>query len=82
MTDRVHSRLIIWNFLVTILAAFILTFFLTASQAALFVIAAFFLTLVFSYGVRIMVGRPLGEIAPPSRKLASGNFDQRLPTNG
>jgi two-component system phosphate regulon sensor histidine kinase PhoR len=82
MTFRVHSRLIVWNLLITVLASFVLTFFLRASQVALIVAAAVVLTFIFSYGVRILVGAPLHEIAVASRKLAAGNLEQRLPITG
>ena len=82
MTFRVHSRLIVWNLLITILVAFILTFFLSASQVALVVVVAIVLTVTFSYGVRVLVAKPLHEIALASRKLASGDLEQRLPITG
>jgi two-component system phosphate regulon sensor histidine kinase PhoR len=82
MTFRLHSRLITWNLLITVLVAFLLSFFLGPSQLALVVVAAIVLTFIFSYGVRVLVGRPLHEIAAASRKLASGDLDQRLPITG
>src|SRR5262245_11402812 len=82
MTFRLHSRLVVWNLLITVLASFLLTFFLSASQLTLVVLAAFVLTLTFGYGVRALVVRPLHEVAMASRKLASGNLDQRLPITG
>jgi two-component system, OmpR family, phosphate regulon sensor histidine kinase PhoR len=82
MSSRLHSRLITWNLLVIVLAGFILSLFLSASQVVMVVLAAVVLTLVFSYGVRILVGRPLHEIAEAARKLASGDLDQRLPITG
>src|SRR5262245_36249122 len=82
MTFRLHSRLITWNLLITVLVSFILSFFLRSSQLALVILSAIILTLIFSYGVRVLVGRPLHEIAAASRKLASGDLDQRLPITG
>src|SRR5258706_348538 len=82
MTFRLHSRLITWNLLVTVLAAFILSLFLTASQVALVTAAAIVLTLTFSYGVRILIGRPLHDVAAASRRLAAGDLNQRLPITG
>src|SRR5262244_1617998 len=40
------------------------------------------LTFVFSYGVHVVISRPLHEISVASRKLAAGNLDQRLPITG
>src|SRR5437016_247315 len=82
MPFRLHSRLIAWNFLVSILVFFILAFFLNFSELVTAILAAAGLTLIFSYGVRILIGRPLHEIAEASRKLAAGNLEQRLPITG
>jgi two-component system phosphate regulon sensor histidine kinase PhoR len=82
MTFRLHSRLIAWNLLVSILAGFLLSFFLSPSQVVLVIAAAAVLTFVFSYGVRVLVQHPLHEIAAASRKLAAGDLDQRLPITG
>src|SRR5436190_14104337 len=82
MAFQLHSRLILWNFLITFLLSFFLAFVLSASQLAVVIIAAIGLTLIFSYGVRILVARPLHEIAVLSRKLAAGDLDQRLPSTG
>jgi two-component system phosphate regulon sensor histidine kinase PhoR len=82
MTFRVQSRLIVWNLLVLVLVFLFLTFFLTPSQLATVVISAVALTFLFSYGVRIVVARPLHEIAVASQKLASGDLEQRLPITG
>src|SRR5262249_43513640 len=82
VTFRLHSRLITWNLLITGLAAFILSFFMRPAQWALVIASAVALTFTFGYGVRVLVGRPLHEIAAASRKLASGNLDQRLPITG
>ena len=82
MTFRLHSRLITWNLLVTVLAGFILSFVFAPQQLLLVIASAIVLTLIFSYGVRVLVGRPLHEIATASRRLASGDLDQRLPITG
>src|SRR5262245_20740384 len=82
MSLQIHSRLIVWNLLVTLLICFLLTFFLSPSQVALIAVAAVALTLTFSSGVCILVSRPLHEVAEASRKLASGNLEQRLPITG
>ena len=82
MSLQIHSRLIVWNLLITFLVCFLLTFFLSPSQVALVAAAAVALTLTFSYGVRILVSRPLHEVAEAARKLASGNLEQRLPITG
>jgi two-component system phosphate regulon sensor histidine kinase PhoR len=82
VTYRLHSRLVVWNLLIIILASFVLTFFLRASQLALVILSAVALTLIFSYGVRVLVVGPLHDIAVASRKLASGDLDQRLPITG
>ena len=49
----------------------------TAFVASIAILAAAGLTLIFSYGVRILIARPLHEIAEASRKLAAGNLEQR-----
>jgi PAS domain S-box-containing protein len=82
MAMRLHSRLIVWNFLLIFLVSFILAFFLTASQLALMIVVAVAFTFIFSYGVRVLISRPLQEISVGAKKLASGNFDQRLPIAG
>src|SRR5215471_12828268 len=82
MTFRLHSRLIAWNLLIIVLVSFILTFLISARQLVFLILIAVGLTLVFSYGVRVLVARPLHEIAVASRKLASGDLDQRLPITG
>jgi two-component system phosphate regulon sensor histidine kinase PhoR len=79
---RLHSRLIAWNLLLIFLVSFVLAFYLTASQLALVIVIAVVFTFVFSYGVRVLISRPLREIATVSRKLAAGNLDQRLPITG
>src|SRR5687767_13710328 len=82
MAFRLHSRLIAWNVLIIILVTFVLSSFFRFSELVLVVVAAIGLTLIFSYGVRILVTRPLHDIADASRKLASGDLDQRLPITG
>ncbi len=79
MTFRLHSRLIVWNILIIVLVSFLLAFVLPPSQLTLIVAASIVLTFVFSYGVRVLIGRPLHEIAVASQKLASGDLEQRLP---
>jgi two-component system, OmpR family, phosphate regulon sensor histidine kinase PhoR len=82
MTFRLHSRLIVWNILIIVLVSFLLAFVLPPSQLTLIVAASIVLTFVFSYGVRVLIGRPLHEIAVASQKLASGDLEQRLPITG
>jgi two-component system phosphate regulon sensor histidine kinase PhoR len=79
---RLHSRFIAWNLLLIFLVSFVLAFYLTASQLALVIVIAVVFTFVFSYGVRVLISRPLREIATVSKKLAAGNLDQRLPITG
>ena len=79
---RLHSRLIAWNVLLILLVSFVLAFYLTSSQLALVIVIAVVFTFVFGYGVRVLISRPLREIATVSRKLAAGNLDQRLPITG
>jgi len=52
------------------------------SQLALAIFIAVGLTVVFGYVVRGLISRPLREIAAASKKLASGNLEQRLPITG
>ncbi len=82
MALRLHSRLIIWNFLLIFLVSFILAFFLSASQLALMIVVTVAFTFIFSYGVRVLISRPLQEISAVSRKLAAGHLEQRLPIAG
>src|SRR5262249_44205858 len=82
MALRLHSRLIVWNFLLIFLVSFILAFFLTPSQLASMIIIAVAFTIIFGYGVRILISRPLQEMSIVSRKLAAGNLDLRLPITG
>jgi two-component system, OmpR family, phosphate regulon sensor histidine kinase PhoR len=64
------------------LISFVLAFFLTASQLTLMIVVAVAFTFIFSYGVRVLISRPLQEISHVSRKLAAGNLDHRLPIAG
>src|SRR5215471_9995317 len=82
MALRLHSRLIVWSLLLIVLITFLLSFFLSASQLVLVVVIGVLLTFVFSYGVHVVISRPLHEISVASRKLAAGNLDQRLPITG
>jgi two-component system, OmpR family, phosphate regulon sensor histidine kinase PhoR len=82
MALRLHSRLIVWNLLLIVLVTFILSSFLSASQLVLVVVIGVLLTLIFIYGVHLIISRPLHEISVASRKLAAGNLDQRLPITG
>lgn len=82
MAFRLHARLIAWNLLLILIVSFILAFYLSASQLALVIVVAVGLTFSFSYGVRILVSRPLHEISVVSRKLAAGNLEHRLPITG
>jgi len=71
--------LITWNLLIIILVAFILAFYVSGLDLLIAVTSAVGLTLIFGYGVRVLVSRPLHELAVASRKLAAGDLDQRLP---
>ena len=82
MALRLHSRLIVWNLLLIVLVTFLLSLFLSASQLVLVVVIGVLLTLIFTYGVQVVISRPLHEISVASRKLAAGNLDQRLPITG
>src|SRR5262249_316112 len=82
MALRLHSRLIVWNLLLIVLVTFFLSFFLSASQLVLVVVIGLLFTFIFSYGVQVVIQRPLHEISVGSRKLAAGNLDQRLPITG
>jgi len=82
MALRLHSRLIVWNLLLIVLVTFLLSFFLSASQLVLVVVIGLLFTFIFSYGVHVVIQRPLHEISVGSRKLAAGNLDQRLPITG
>jgi two-component system phosphate regulon sensor histidine kinase PhoR len=82
MALRLHSRLIVWNLLLIVLVTFLFSFFLSASQLVLVVVIGLLFTFIFSYGVRVVISRPLHEISVGSRKLAGGNLDQRLPITG
>src|SRR3989442_7193173 len=82
MALRLHSRLVVWNLLLVSLASFIFSSFLTASQLAFMIVLAVTATFIFTYGVHVLVLRPLHRISLVSRKLASGNLDERLPIAG
>jgi len=82
MALRLQSRLVLWNLFLVSLASIILSFFLTASQLALMLVVAVAATFIFTYGVHVLVLRPLHRISLVSRKLASGNLDERLPIAG
>src|SRR5215510_11087953 len=82
MALRLHSRLIVWSLFLIVLITFLLSSFLSASQLVLVVVIGVLLTFVFSYGVHVLISRPLHEISVASKKLAAGNLDQRLPITG
>jgi two-component system phosphate regulon sensor histidine kinase PhoR len=82
MTFRIHSRLIAWNLLIIFFISFILAFFLSASQLALVILVAAGLTFTFSYGVRVLISRPLHQVSVVSRELAAGHLEHRLPITG
>jgi len=82
MTFRIHSRLIAWNLLVVSVVSFILAFFLSPSQLALVILVAASLTFTFSYGVRVLISRPLHHVSVVSRELAAGHLEHRLPITG
>src|SRR5262245_5795169 len=82
MTFRLHARLITWNLLIIILVSFILAFYVSGLDLLIAVTSAVGLTFVFGYGVRVLVSRPLHEVAVASQKLAAGDLDQRLPITG
>src|SRR5712691_794289 len=82
MALRLQSRLILWNLLLILFISFIAAFFLSSSQLAFMVVIAVCLTALFSYGVHVLILRPLQEISIVSRKLAAGNLNQRLPIAG
>src|SRR5262245_32708453 len=82
MALRLHSRLIVWNLLLITLVTFILSLFLGFSELALVVVIGVGFTFIFSYGVNVLISRPLHEISLVSRKLAAGSLDQRLPITG
>jgi two-component system phosphate regulon sensor histidine kinase PhoR len=82
MAFRLHSRLIAWNLLFVFAISFVLAFFLTSADLALFIVAAVGLTFTFGYGVRLIIARPLHRLSVASRKLAAGHLEQRLPITG
>jgi two-component system, OmpR family, phosphate regulon sensor histidine kinase PhoR len=82
MALRLQSRLILWNLLLVFFISAGLAFFLTSSQLALTIVVAVVLTFIFSYGVHLLIVRPLREIFLVSRKFADGHLDARLPITG
>src|SRR5713226_2586493 len=82
MALRLQSRLILWNLLLIFFISFGSAFFLSSSQLALTIIVAVAFTFIFSYGVHVLILRPLREISVVSRKLAAGNLEERLPLTG
>jgi two-component system, OmpR family, phosphate regulon sensor histidine kinase PhoR len=82
MALRLHSRLIVWNLLLVFLVSFVLSLFLSVSQLVFVVLIGVAFTLIFGYGVNILISRPLKDISIRSRSLAAGNLDQRLPITG
>src|SRR5437660_1559809 len=82
MALRLQSRLIFWNLLLIFFISFGSAFFLSSSQLAFAIVVAVTFTFIFSYGVHVLILRPLHEISVVSRKLASGNLEARLPITG
>src|SRR5438552_7679783 len=82
MALRLQSRLIFWNLLLIFFISFGSAFFLSSSQLALTIVVAVTFTFIFSYGVHILILRPLHEISVVSRKLGAGNLEARLPITG
>src|SRR5947209_1427825 len=82
MALRLQSRLIFWNLLLIFFISFGSAFFLSSSQLALTIVVAVTFTFIFSYGVHVLILRPLREITVVSRKLAAGNLEARLPITG
>lgn len=82
MTYRVHSRLISWSLLSIAAVSMILAFFLTLSQVALIILIAAGIVFIFGHLVRLLVSRPLADIATAARNLAEGNLKQRLRISG
>src|SRR5215471_4080271 len=82
MALRLQSRLIVWNLFLIFFISLVSGLFLSASQLALTIIVAVVFSFIFSYGVSILILRPLHEISVVSRKLAAGNLDARLPITG
>ncbi len=82
MSLRLHSRFILWNLLIIALLSLFLAYFLTFAQLALVVLIAVGVTLSLGYLTDVLISRPLRQIATASRKLATGNLEQRLPISG
>src|SRR5436853_4351807 len=82
MALRLQSRLILWNLLLIFFISFASAFFLSSSQLALTIVVAVTFTFIFSYGVHLLILRPLREISVVSRKLAACNLEARLPITG
>jgi two-component system, OmpR family, phosphate regulon sensor histidine kinase PhoR len=82
MPLRLQYRLIFWNLFLIFFISFISAFFLSSSQLALTVLVAVIFTFMFSYGVNVLILRPLHEIVVVSRKLAAGDLEARLPMTG
>src|SRR5258708_1518234 len=82
MALRLQSRLILWNLLLTFVLSFIAAFFLSTSQLAFMIVIAVGLTGILSYGVHVLILKPLQELSLVSRKLAAGNLSERLPIAG
>src|SRR2546425_11756786 len=82
MALRLQSRLIFWNLLLIFFISFGSAFFLSSSQLAFAIVVAVTFTFIFTYGVNVLILRPLHQISVVSRKLAAGNLDERLPITG
>jgi two-component system, OmpR family, phosphate regulon sensor histidine kinase PhoR len=82
MNRSLHSRLVLWTLLIIVLLLPILGFFLNVSQLAIVVLIGLAVTLFFGNLVKILISRPLRQMANASRKLAAGDLQQRLPISG
>src|SRR6516225_3355191 len=82
MALRLQSRLIVWNLFLIFFISLASGLFLSSSQLTLMIIVGVVFTFIFSYGVSVLILRPLHEISVVSRKLAAGNLDARLPITG
>src|SRR5262245_25422455 len=82
MNLRLHSRVVLWNLLIIAVLSPFLAFFLNFSQLALIIAMAVVVTLFFGNLVNILISRPLTQIAAASRRLASGDMQQRMPISG
>src|SRR5439155_702345 len=78
MALRLHSRLVLWNLFLVSLASFILSFFLTASQLALMIVVAVAAAFIFTYGVHVLVLRPLHRVSLVWRTLLKPSFSGSL----